>query len=277
MQMDKVRVAVVQTDLNETGPEANMGKALAYLKEAARKRAQIVCFPETYPGPWKKPLDFSPQEELARAARENNIYIIYGTAEKDEREEDRENIVEVILTPEGKVLGKYRRTSPPGPWIYKNSRLWDLDYKEADELPVFETEFGTIGILVCSEVYLPEISRILALKGAEIVFMPAGINKAELFDTWRLLIQARAIENLMYTTTCQNLLGAEAGLAMVASPEKILAESWEEGVVVADLDLDRIRQMRQTSDVYSLPLPYRTKPGVLDEWRRVGLYKKLMK
>lgn len=275
--MKEVKIAVVQTKLDdEAGPEGNMTRALNYIDEAAGTGARFVCFPETYPGPWKEPLNFSPREELSRKAKEKGIYLLYGTAERVDKQPDRHHIVQVILDPEGEVLGKYRRTSPPGPWIYKNSRLWDLNYQGANDLPVFETEFGKIGILICSEVYLPELSRILALKGAEIVFMPAGINKAELYDTWRLLVQARAIENLMYTATCQNLLGAEDGLAMIASPEKILAESKEEGITSATLDLERIREMRQASDVYRLPMPYRTKPGVLKEWRRVELYGSLL-
>ena len=275
--MKEVKIAVVQTKLDdEAGPQGNMARAFKYIDEAAATGAKFVCFPETYPGPWKAPLDFSPQEELSRKAKEKGIYLLYGTAERVGNDPDKHYIVQVILNPKGEVLGKYRRTSPPGPWIYKNSRLWDLNYQGANDLPVFETEFGKIGILICSEVYLPELSRILALKGAEIVFMPAGINKAELYDTWRLLIQARAIENLTYTATCQNLLGAEDGLAMIASPEKILAESREEGITSATLDLERLREMRQASDVYRLPMPYRTKPGVIKEWRRVELYDSLL-
>jgi len=169
------------------------------------------------------------------------------------------------------------RTSPTGPWIYHKSSLWDLNYLEADDLPVFVTELGTIGIIICSEVYVPELIRILAVKGAEIVFMPAGAYKAQLYDTWRLLVQARAIENLAYTATCQNILGAEDGLAMVAGPEGILLESAQEGVFVTTLDLDRIRELREAMDTYTMPMPFRTKPGLLKEWRRPEIYGELVK
>ncbi|MGB9867098.1 MAG: carbon-nitrogen hydrolase family protein [Bacillota bacterium] len=275
----KVKVAVVQTRLHEGERcnQVNMERAMSYLDQAVRQGAQLVCFPETFPGPWKEPLDFCPHLELAQAAKEKGVYLIYGTAERAEKAPDRHYIVEVLVGPNGETVGKYRRTSPPGPWIYRRSRLWDLNYLEADELPVFKTDLGVIGILVCSEVYVPELSRVLALKGAEIVFYPAGIYKAQLYDTWRLLIHARAIENLMYTATSQNILGTERGLAMIAGPEKVLAESDEEGVVCAVLDLDRIGEMREAQDAYVLPMPYATKPGLLKYWRRPQLYGDLVK
>lgn len=259
-------------DRGERCHEVNMERASCYIDEATRAGAQIVCFPETYPGPWKEPLDFSPHEELASKAREKGIYLLYGTSERAEGHPGRHRVVEVLLGPQGQTVGKYMRTSPPGPWLYLKSSLWDLNYLEADELPVFQTELGTIGIIICSEVYVPELSRVLAVKGAEMIFMPAGAYKAQLYESWRILIQARAIENLAYTATCQNLLGAEEGLAMIAGPEGVLVESDDECVLVATLDLDRIRQLREMKDVYTMPLPFRTKPGVIKQWRRPEIY-----
>ncbi|MDW7740093.1 MAG: carbon-nitrogen hydrolase family protein [Bacillota bacterium] len=274
-----VKVALVQTkvDESENSYEINIQRAYDYIDNALKTGAQLICFPESYPGPWKKPLDFSPHDDLARIAKQKSIYLIYGTAEEAEGHPGRHRIVQVMLGPDGNTVGKYMRTSPLGPWIYRKSRFWDLEYLEAEDLPVFETDLGVIGMLICSEVYVPELSRILAIKGAEITFLPAGIYKAELLDTWRTLIHARAIENLMYTATCQNILGAEEGLCMVASPENIIGEIKTEGVLTVDIDLQRIREMREATDQYSLPLQYRTKPGLLKQWRRPVIYGDLVK
>jgi predicted amidohydrolase len=274
-----IKVSMIQTKLDESANclEINMQRAESYIEAAAREGAQLVCFPETYPGPWKEPIGAEPHEQLAELSKSKGIYLIYGMAERADGFPGRHRIVEVLVGPDGKIIGKYSRTSPPGPWIYQNSRLWDLNYLEADELPVFTTDLGVIGLLICSEVYVPELCRILALKGAEIVFLPAGIYKAELEDTWRTLIYARAIENLMYTATCQNLLGAEYGLCMIAGPEDILAERKTEGVLTETLDMQRIRDMREAVDRYRLPLPFRAKPGVLTQWRRPELYGDLVK
>lgn len=141
-------------------------------------------------------------------------------------------------------------------------------------MPVFDIPFCKIGILICSEVYVPELARILALKGAEIIFMPAGICKYELHETWRNLIWSRAIENLVYTVTCQNIFGAENGLAMICSPEEILIESIKPGIFIADCDFERIRWLREETDRYGPPMPFKTKPGVLRDWFRPELYRK---
>src|SRR5262249_37584774 len=138
------------------------------------------------------------------------------------------------------------------------------------------TDLGKLGLLICSEVYGPELARILALKGAEIVFLPAGLmgSTTSLTDTWRTLIWARAIENLMYTAVCSTVVSeGELGLAMICGPEQILLETRDEGVHVADIDLDRIRWLREEQDrLVDEPEPWRTKPGVLRDWRRQEVF-----
>jgi predicted amidohydrolase len=270
----KVKVAAVQTKtyLEADGVQKNFESAWDYVAEAAGRGAKFICFPETFPGPWKMPFEYSPVSQLEEMASKHNVYIVGGANCPVPGRPDKGYCSEVLVGPEG-LIGRYNRTIPKGPWIYKGGRFWDFDYQEADELPVFETPFGKVGLLICSEVYSPELSRIVALKGAEIIFLPAGICKYELHETWRNLIWARAIENLAYTVTCQNILGAEHGLAMICSPEEILLESTKTGIFIAECDLDRIRWLREERDQYGPPLPFNTKPGVLRDWRRPELFK----
>jgi predicted amidohydrolase len=270
-----VQIAAVQT---RTFPEAdeqkkNIEMAREYVAEAAKQGAQIICFPETYPGPWKSPLNYSPIVSLEEMARKHKVYIVAGANCPVPGRPDRGYCSEVLVGPDG-LIGRYNRTIPRGPWIYKGGRFWDFDYQEADELPVFETAYGKIGLLICSEVYVPELSRILALKGAEMIFLPAGVSKYELHETWRNLIWARATENLACTVTCQNLFGAEHGLAMICSPEEILTESLKPGIFIAECDIDRIRWLRDQKDLYGPPMPWRTKPGALRDWRRPEVFRK---
>jgi predicted amidohydrolase len=273
--MAKVKVAAIQTKtfLEADEQRKNIEMAREYVAEASKQGAQIICFPETYPGPWKAPLSYSPVRPLEEMASEYGVYIVAGANWPVPGKSDRGYCSEVLIGPRG-LIGRYNRTIPKGPWIYKGGRFWDFDYQEADELPIFETPFGKVGILLCSEVYSPELSRILALKGAEIIFLPAGVCKYELHETWRNLIWSRSIENLAYTVTCQNILGAEHGLAMICSPEEILLESLKPGVFVAECDLDRTRWLRQQKDLYGPPMPWKTKPGVLRDWRRSEVFRK---
>ena len=127
---------------------------------------------------------------------------------------------------------------------------------------------------MCSEVYMPEVTRALALRGAEVIFMPAGVDKNRLWATWRTLIWARAIENLAIVVTTQNLFDhSQRGLAMVAAPEEILFESTAAGLSVVDVSLDRVRQMRAARDEVGSSAVYGAKQGVLGpQWQRPELY-----
>ncbi len=271
----RVKVAAIQTKtfLEPDEQKQNIEKAREYIAEAASQGAKLICFPETYPGPWKAPLSYSPMKALEEMASRHGVYIVAGANWPVPGRPDKGYCSEILVGPNG-LIGRYNRTIPKGPWIYKGGRFWDFDYQEADELPVFDTPFCKVGMLVCSEVYVPELSRVLALKGAEIIFLPAGICKYELHDTWRNLMWSRAIENLAYTVTCQNILGAEHGLAMICSPEEIVVESIKPGIIVAECDFERIQWLRQERDAYGPPMPFRAKPGVLRDWFRPEIYRK---
>lgn len=278
--MDIVRIAAVQPHTCATPGmhQVNIDYACTAIREAAANDAHIVCFPETFPGPTRSKYRFDPTEVLAEAARKNNIHVIFGTSEEVKNGLGQYFLTEVLLDSNGKKVGTYHRTCPPGPWIYQGGDFWDLNYKTDDELPVFDTTLGKIGLLVCSEVYLPELARVLAVKGAEIIFLPAGTNKYSLLNTWQILIRARAIENLAYTVTCNNLLWEEAsgGLAMIAGPEGELVQSEHEGIIYYDANLARLRWLRQAEDsrdrVYN-GVEYSSKPGIFTQWRRPELWR----
>jgi predicted amidohydrolase len=121
---------------------------------------------------------------------------------------------------------------------------------------------------------MPEVSRALALRGAELIFMPAGTDKNRLWATWRTLIWARAIENLAIVVTTQNLFDhAQRGLAMVASPEEILFESTAAGLSIVDVSLDRVRQLRASRDEVGSSAVCGAKQGLLGpQWQRPELY-----
>ncbi|HXF56212.1 MAG TPA: carbon-nitrogen hydrolase family protein [Actinomycetota bacterium] len=270
-----VRLAVVQPRTEVQDPPKNVARAIGYLEQAAALGAQVVCFPETYPGPWTPPLTYDPLPELAGRARDLDVYVVAGCLEPVPGEPGRYHNCLVLLGPEGTEVGRYRRTTPRGPWIYRGGRFWDFSYREGSELPVFDTRHGRLGLLVCSEVYVPELARELALKGAELILMPAGLWKRAQWETWRVLTRARAVENLVYTATCQNVVGGEGhrpGLAMICSPEEVLAESTSEGVLVADCDLERIRFLRREEDRPNFPGEKACKAGVLWQWYRPELY-----
>lgn len=273
--MTTVRIAAVQPKVDLTEPRKNVQHAVAHVRRAAALGAQFVCLPETYPGPWTVPADYDPLPELSACAADLDVHVVAGFIEPVPGQPGEYWNVLALLGPDGAEIGRYRRTTPAGPWIYKGGRFWDFGYHAGTELPVFPTRHGTVGLLVCSEVYVPELARALAVKGAELLFLPAGMWKRSQWDTWRTLTRARAIENLAYAVTCQNVVGDEgrhAGLAMICGPEEVLAESSTEGIVVADCDLDRIRWLREEEDRPGFPSEKACKAGVLWQWYQPALY-----
>ena len=272
------RIAVVQPISHPPGEaDLNITDAVQWIERAAADDADFVCFPETYPGPWRMPATFDPTAALAETAAKQGVHVVFGTIEPiDAKAASAHNLI-VMAYPDGRAPAHYRRTHPNGPWIYTGGRSWEFQYVPGNEFPVFDTAHGKVGLAMCSEVYMPEVSRALALRGAELIFMPAGIDKNRLWSTWRALIWARAIENLALVVTTQNLFDhSERGLAMVAGPEEILFESTIAGTGVVEVSLERVRYLRATRDEVGSSQLCAAKQGLLGpQWQRPELYDRI--
>jgi predicted amidohydrolase len=268
------RIAVVQPLCHLPGhDENNVPEAVLHVERSAAEGAHFVCFPETYPGPWRMPAQFDPTATMAEAAARHKVHVVFGTIEPISHKDATAYNLICMAYPDGQVV-RYRRTHPNGPWIYTGGNAWEFQWVPGDAFPVFDTAHGKVGLAMCSEVYMPEVTRALALRGAEIIFMPAGKDKGRLWATWRTLIWARAIENLAIVVTTQNLFNhQERGLAMVASPEEITFESTAVGRTLVDVSLDRVRLLRATRDEPGSSDQYAAKQGVLGpQWQRPELY-----
>lgn len=274
-----IRIAVVQPLANAPpDDQKNVADAKAFIKRASGEGAHFVCFPESYPGPWRMPAHYDPIPELAEAAKTHRIHAVFSTVEPiDAKRATAHNLI-VMAYPDGRPPARYRRTHPNGPWIYTGGGVWEFQYTPGNDYPVFKTEHGIVGLAMCSEVYMPEVTRALALRGAEIIFMPAGTDKRRLWEGWRTLLYARAIENLAVVVSTQNLLnGKQRGLAMVATPEEVVLESTKAGMMVVDVDIDRVRELRNGRDAVNSAATCGAKQGVLSEqWQRPELYDKFL-
>src|SRR6185437_2838956 len=253
----RFRIAVVQPLTNPIGEdEKNVADAIAFIARAKAEGADFVCFPETYPGPWRMPASFNPTPRIAEAAAKHGVNTVYGTIEPISHNEGTAYNLICMAYGDGRPPVAYRRTHPNGPWIYTGGQWWEFQYVAGNEFPVFDTQQGKVGLAMCSEAY-----------------MPAGTDKRRLWATWRNLIWSRAIENLAIVVTTQNLFShSERGLAMVATPEEILFESTAAGFFVVDVSLDRAREMRTTQDGVASSRGYGAKQGVLSpQWQRPEL------
>jgi predicted amidohydrolase len=272
--MSSFHIAVVQPVSHRPGAdEANVADAIRQIERAAADGADFVCFPESYPGPWRMPAAYDPTAPIAEAAAKHGVHVVYGSLEPIDVKAATAYNLTCMAFPDGRPPARYRRTHPHGPWIYTGGKSWEFQYVAGDEFPVFDTVHGKVGLAMCSEVYMPEVTRALALRGAELIFMPSGVEKGKLWATWHTLIWARAIENLAIVVTTQNLFDAsERGLAMVAGPEEILFESTAAGTSIVTVSLDRLRDLRSSRDMVGSSDQCAVKQGLLGpQWQRPEL------
>jgi predicted amidohydrolase len=293
--MTTIRLGVAQTETYfGTEEAANVEVAADLIRQAGILGVDLLLFAENYPGPFTEQNRFEVGAPMAAAARAAGVAVAYGTSLAAPDRVRGFNIATVVLDANGEERGVYRRTHPVGPYIYRDSKEWNFDYVAADQFPVIHMDWGVVGVVICSEIFLPEIARILALQGAEVCLFPSGLLIDELgyTENWRTVVRARAIENLMYTATVVNLMdhsiadqfAAESvgkpsprmsrGIGMIASPERVLAQGSSPGILTADLDLERVRWLRGTAEELIVPAPYQTIPGHL-AWRRPELYGRL--
>lgn len=272
----KVRVAAVQPRSRMGAEEhRNAEESVNWLDRAVEAGADLVVFPEGYPGPANPSNDYDAFGPLSGRAARHRLHVVGSRIEPAGG--GGHHMTLHLIGDSGETVAVYRRTVPLGPYIYHDIDAWKFDYVAADaELAVYETRLGRIGLQVCSEVFATESSRVLAIKGADLILYPAGGAVNELLPSWRAMVWGRAIENLVYTVATQNIyFDGEQGVGMIAGPEEILAQSADPGLLIADLDLDRLDFLRREDERIEFPKRYRTMPGIW-RWRRPHLYSPLL-
>jgi predicted amidohydrolase len=150
---------------------------------------------ETVPGP--------ATEHIAALARELDIYVVFGMAERDRDEPGVLYNASAVIGPEG-ILGTYRKVHLGTlPWVTEG-----ITYRPGASLPVFTTRYGPIGVLICYDFWFnPELSRILALKGARLLLNTCGTFQGPGKRDYMVQTTAvRAQENLVYAASA-NLVG----------------------------------------------------------------------
>ena len=248
--MTTIRIAVASTPLTATLEEA-IPAAMAAIEEAGRLEARIVCLPETgVPGHRVQPRtvpDVSNEaldaalDEVARAARRAGVTAIVGT---ERHVADGREIVSVVIGQDGERIGEQVKT--------QIDPTEETDYVPGSGRRVFTVDGLTFGIAICHEAFrYPEITRSLALVGAQVVFVPHFVvtDDGSLPTEWcgaanpynEKALMVRALENSVYIAQ-SNVAGPNQGsVTGIVGPDGALVASLsygEVGVVAADIDLD---------------------------------------
>ncbi|KAB2334908.1 carbon-nitrogen hydrolase family protein [Cytobacillus depressus] len=250
-----MRVAIAQLSTS-ADKAANLEKAIQYIAKAKSKGADFVIIPEFYmalatpksgvlPVEVAEPLDGPFVSGLAQAARENEIYVVCGMYEPKADDQKRAYNTTVFINRSGELIHSYRKTHLYDAFSYKES---DTIIPGDNQYKVVETEFGKIGLMVCYELRFPEIARQFALQGADVLFVPAGWVAGPMKEEhWQTLIRARAIENTMFVCGADLVGDIFSGRSLIVDPMGMTLASAgeEETLFFADIDLDRIRRVRE--------------------------------
>ena len=213
------------------------------IDEAGKQKADIVCLGEVinFCGTYKQfiemaePIPGPSTKSLGEMAKRNKLYIVAGLCEMDGKTMYN---TAVLIDREGKVAGKYRKTTIP-------MGEADAGIAPGTELPVFDTDFGRIGLMICWDLTFPEVARGLSAKGAEVLLMPIWGGMGE-------LAVARAIENQVYVVASGYDLKSAVydltGKTLVQAKEdpKVKAE-----VLVTEVDLSKKVTFPWTGDLRS--------------------------
>lgn len=227
------RVAVVSG--NPPDPASPAACADFYcdkLDVAASARPDIVCLPElinTVGVPkngdfFDEPVPGPTTYRLAEKAREHGFYV---GASVLERSGDRAFNAGVLIDRHGGFVGKYRKTHLPAGEGLNRGVAPGHDY------PVFHTDFGKVAFMICYDGHFPEVARILALRGADLILFPNMGDNREQGALWDSVVRTRAVDNQVAVAAALN-----NGRSRIVSPTgAFLAETEERGAVIyADVD-----------------------------------------
>jgi len=257
-----VRAAAVQLNSNEDRGR-NLERAERLVRIARERGADLVVLPERFDlrgsdatyARGASPLDGEVAAWAAGLARELSIDLVAGST--TERRDGREKASNTSLHfgPSGDLQAVYRKIH------LFDVTVGDVSFRESDsgeageEIVVSHAADGTpLGLSICFDLRFPELYRLLALEGALVLLVPSNFTRVTAQAHWEVLLRARAIENQAFVVApdqvgaCPPEQGAAYGNSMIVDPwGEVLARASadDEEVVVADLDLDRLREVRE--------------------------------
>jgi N-carbamoylputrescine amidase len=245
--------------------KANIDNQMKLVEEAAKQGVQMLCFQEIFTTPyfcaeqqtrWYEAVEKVPDGPTIKlmqdVAKQHGMVVIVPIYE-----EEQTGIyynTAAVIDADGKYLGKYRKTHiphvAPGFWEKFYFRPGNLGY------PCFDTAFARIGVYICYDRHFPEGARCLGLNGAEIIFNPSATVAGLSEYLWKLEQPAHAVAN-GYFVGAINRVGTEApwnigefyGQSYFCDPRgQMLAVGTrdQDELIVADLDMDKIREVRNT-------------------------------
>jgi predicted amidohydrolase len=267
-------VAVLQMNSGEDKAK-NVETALRLIDEAASTGAHLVVLPEiwTYLGRDagnRENAELVPgpvTDALAAKAKQHGIYVHGGSILEKRDGEPKLFNTTVVFDPNGELVAQYSKIHMfdvvlDGVASYQESNT----VQRGEEIVTFDLDGTTVGLAICYDLRFPELFRILALRGADVIVLPAAFTMTTGKDHWEVLIRARAIENQVYLVSCGQYGPDSSGKWCYG--RSLIADPW--GTVLATAP-DREYVLRATVDLDYLQKVRRQVPSVQN--RQAGLYR----
>ncbi len=258
--MREITVATVQMRPRLGEAEENLVKMTETIsKIASQQKVDLIVFPELITSGYELGVRFTEIAQrvpgptinlIAQRANEYGVFIAFGMVTKEKVESVLYNSA-ILVGPDGELLDVYNKIHLRG-----EERM---AFREGFKLPVIPTEIGNIGLMIGYDLAFPEVSRSLALDGAEIICVMANWEAAAV-DEWKTYTRARAYENSVFIAAA-NRVGEDVtlnfgGESMIVGPRGQIHASLAsetdpetgaplEGFAVARIDLDEVRKYRE--------------------------------
>lgn len=256
--MKLVKAGLIQTDSYSTKQE-NIDKAISFIEKGISSGVQVFCMQELFFSPyfaneqdnkwfdWAEPIPGPTVRQMQDIAKQHGIVLIVPIFETDSGTYYNTT---AVIDADGSLLGLYRKNHIP-----HLPGFWEKYYFQPGNLgyPVFDTAYGKIGVYTCYDRHFPEGARLLGLNGAEIVFNPSATASELSKYLWELEQPAHAVANMYYLGAINRVGEPYYGSSYFVNPKgQILAKGSEdkEEIVIAELDLDLIAEVRKTWAFY---------------------------
>jgi beta-ureidopropionase len=254
--MKEFIAACVQIASTPNQVETNVAKGAAWLEVAVREHsAELVVFPEAVTTGWQT--DLSPEalwdlvdepggtitHEIQVAARTLGVFVVWPSYRRGARRGEVYNSA-ILIDADGAIAGVYDKTHPV-PFERQDRGGWVAVGRSAE---VYETPLGNIGMTICYDGDFPELSRLLAVKGADVIVRTSALMRS--FDIWYITSCARAYDNHVYVLAC-NAVGPDRhgnygfGHSLIVNPIawRLAQARGSEEIISARLDADPLRHI----------------------------------
>jgi predicted amidohydrolase len=250
----EVNVALAQIPCKVGDKENNLKTIEKTINQAKAKGANLIIFPElALTGYVCKDLVYELAEpvpngpsirRITKTAKRQNVHVIFGMIESSAKAAGVLHNTAVLVGPKG-FIGKYQKMHLPTHSVFEEKRYFRPGY----QTPVLETDIGRIGLIICYDIFFPEITRVMRLKGAQLIACISASPSVRR-GFFEVLTTARAMENTVFVTYT-NLVGIEDGLQfwggsrIIAPNGNIMAQAKydEEDMITAKINYFDMKQV----------------------------------